>query len=57
MKNSLVINIDRDKILICGGEDNKNNLYKDCFLFKPSNNNIFKGIDLRVPAAFILEGC
>ena len=57
MKNSLVINIDRDKILICGGEDNKNNLYKDCFLFKPSNNNIFKGIDLRVPAAFISEGC
>ena len=57
MKNSLVINIDRDKILIIGGEDNQNNLYKDCFLFKPSNNNIFKGIDLRVPAAFISEGC
>ena len=57
MKNSMVINIDRDKILICGGEDNENNLYKDSFLFKPSTNHVFKGIDLKVPAAFISEGC
>jgi hypothetical protein len=57
MKNALVINIDRDKILICGGEYNEKNLYKDCFLFKPSTNNVFKGIDLKVPAAFISEGC
>ena len=57
MKNSLVINYDKDKILICGGEDTNNNLYKDCFLFKPSNNNVYKGMDLKVFAAFISEGC
>ncbi len=57
MKNTLVINIDKDKILICGGEDKDNILYKDCFLFKPSSNEIFKGKDLKVPAAFISEGC
>ena len=57
MKNALVINIDKDKILICGGEDENNNLYKDCFLFKPSSNEIFKGMDLKINAAFISEGC
>ena len=57
MKNSLVINFDKDKILICGGEDNNNNLFKDCFLFKPSTNNVYKGMDLKVFAAFISEGC
>ena len=57
MKNTLVINVDKDKILICGGENNENYLYKDCFLFKPSTNNVFKGKDLKVPAAFISEGC
>ena len=56
MKNSLVINIEKDKILLCGGED-ENALYKDCFLFKPSSNEIFKGMDLKIPAAFITEGC
>jgi len=57
MKNTLVINIDKDKILICGGEEKDNVLYKDCFLFKPSCKEIFKGKDLKVPAAFISEGC
>ena len=57
MKNCLIINIDKDKILICGGENNENILYKDCFLFKPSTKNVYKGIDLKIPAAFISEGC
>ena len=57
MKNSLVINIDKDKILICGGENKENILYKDCFLFMPSNKNVFKGMDLKVGAAFISDGC
>ena len=57
MKNCLIINIDKDKILICGGENNENILYKDCFLFKPSSKNVYKGIDLKIPAAFISEGC
>ena len=57
MKNSLVINIDKDKILICGGENKENVLFKDCFLFMPSNNNVFKGMDLKVPSAFVSDGC
>ena len=57
LKNILAINIDKDKIIICGGEDSNKNLYKDCFLFKPSNFNVYKGIDLKVPASFISEGC
>ena len=57
MKNCLIINIDKDKILICGGENNENIIYKDCFLFKPSTKSVYKGIDLKVPAAFISEGC
>ena len=56
-KNALVINIDKDKILICGGENNENILYKDCFLFKPSTKEIYKGLDLKIPSAFISEGC
>ena len=56
-KNTFAINIDKDKILICGGEDNDNNLYKDCFLIKPSNNTVYKGMDLNISAAFISEGC
>ena len=56
-KNSMVLTIDKDKIIICGGEDNEGNLYKDCFLFEPSKNCIYKGLDLVTSAAFIAEGC
>ena len=56
-KNALVINIDKDKILICGGENKENILYKDCFLFSPRTNEIYKGLDLKLPSAFISEGC
>ena len=56
-KNSMVLTIDKDKIIICGGEDNEGNLYKDCFLFEPSTNCIYKGLDLVTYAAFIAEGC
>ena len=56
-KNSMVLTIDKDKIIICGGEDSEGNLYKDSFLFEPSTNSIFKGLDLVTSAAFISEGC
>ena len=56
-KNSMVIAVDKDKIIICGGEDNEGQLYQDCFLFEPSSNCIYKGLDLVTPAAFISEGC
>jgi hypothetical protein len=56
-KNSMVLTIDKDKIIICGGEDNEDNLYKDCFLFEPNTNCIYKGLDLATSAAFIAEGC
>jgi len=56
-KNSMVLTIDKDKIIICGGEDNEDNLFKDCFLFEPSTNCIYKGLDLVTSAAFIVEGC
>ena len=56
-KNSMVITIDKNKILICGGEDNDSNLYKDCFLFEPHTNSLYKGLDLVFPASFISEGC
>ena len=56
-KNALVINIDKDKILICGGENKENILYKDSFLFSPRTNEIYKGLDLKLPSAFISEGC
>ena len=56
-KNSLVMTIDRDKILICGGEDNDGLLYQDCFLFEPSTRCIYKGLDLVSSSSFNTEGC
>ena len=56
-KNSMVMTIDRDKILICGGEDNDGLLYQDCFLFEPSTRCIYKGLDLVSSSSFNTEGC
>ena len=56
-KNSMILNVDKDKILICGGENNEGEIFKDCFLFEPSTNCIYKGLDLGIPSAFISEGC
>ena len=56
-KNSMVITVDKDKIIICGGEDEEGKLYKDCFLFEPSTNCIYKGLDLVTSSAFSSEGC
>ena len=55
-ENSLVMTIDKGKILICGGEDNEGNLLNDTFLFETDTNKIYKGIDLAFPAAFRSNG-
>jgi hypothetical protein len=56
-KNSMIVTIDKDKILVCGGEDNEGNVFKDCFLFEPSTNSVYKGLDLVLSSSFISEGC
>ena len=56
-KNSLIITIDRDKIIIGGGENNDGELFKDCFLFEPSTKCVYKGFDLITKSAFYSEGC
>ena len=56
-KNSMALTVEKDKILICGGEDNDGFLFKDCFLFEPSTRCIYKGLDLVVPSCFNAEGC
>ena len=56
-KNSMILTIDKDKIIICGGENNEGEIFKDCFLFEPSTHCVYKGLDLSIPSAFISEGC
>ena len=56
-QNSLVITIDKRKILICGGEDKNVNLFKDTFLFETNTKKIYKGIDFVIPACFKNHGC
>ena len=56
-KNSLVLTVEKNKILICGGEDNEGNLFKDCFLFEPNTSCVYKGLDLLISSAFVSEGC
>ena len=53
--NSCLVVLDENKILIFGGED-KDKLYKDTFLFDIENNNIYKGMDLLIPASFNGQG-
>ena len=56
-QNSLVMTIDKDKILILGGEDKKGNLYDDTILFEINNKKVYKGLDLVLGAAFKSQGC
>ncbi len=55
-ENSLVMIMDKDKILICGGEDINGNLFNDTFLFEASTKKVYKGIDLCYPASFRSQG-
>ena len=57
LENSLVMVMNKDKILICGGEDINGNLFNDTFLFETSTQKIYKGIDLCYPASFKSQGC
>ena len=56
-ENSLVMVIDKEKILICGGQDKKGKLFNDTFLLETYTKKIYKGIDLRNPALFKSIGC
>ena len=50
--NSMIITIDKDKILICGGENNDGRLVKETFLFEPSTGCIYRGEDLSIECSF-----
>ena len=56
-EHSLVMIVDKGKILICGGEDNDGNLLNDTFLYETNTNKIYKGVDLVFSAAFKSNGC
>ena len=56
-ENSLVMTVDKGKIIICGGEDKNGNLLKDTFLFEINTKKIYKGLDLAFPASFKSHGC
>ena len=53
--NSCTVVLDENKILIFGGED-ENILYKESFLFDIKNNSIYRGMNLKIPAAFNSQG-
>ena len=53
--NSCTVVLDENKILIFGGE-NENKLYKDCFLFDIKSNNVYRGMNLKIPASFCSQG-
>ena len=53
--NSCNVVLEENKILIFGGED-ETKLYKESFLFDIKNNNIYRGMDLKIPAAFNGQG-
>ena len=55
-QNSLAMAIDKDKILIIGGEDINGNLFDDTFLFEINTKKVYKGIDLAFKAAFKNQG-
>ena len=50
--NPMVVTINKDKILICGGENNKGIIVKEIFLFEPSTKCIYRGIDLSIEGSF-----
>ena len=49
--NSCVVVLKENKILIFGGED-ENKLYKESILFDIKNKNVYRGMDMKIPAAF-----
>jgi len=53
--NSCSVVWEENKIMIFGGED-KNKLYKECLLFDIRNNQVYRGMDLKIPAAFNSQG-
>ena len=53
--NSCVVPFEENRILIFGGED-ENKIYKESFLFDINNNNVYRGLDLKIPAAFNGQG-
>ena len=53
--NSCTVPLEENRILIFGGED-ENKLYRESFLFDIKNNNIYRGMDLKIPAAFNGQG-
>ena len=55
MYNSCSVVWEENKIVIFGGED-KNKLYKECFLFDIRNNQVYMGMDLKIPASFNSQG-
>ena len=55
VSNSCNVVLEENKILIFGGED-ETKLYKESFLFEVKTNNIYRGMDLKIPAAFNGQG-
>ena len=55
-ENSLVLNYNEEKILICGGEDIKGNLFKETFLLETNSNKIYRGKDLLLASSFRFQG-
>ena len=53
--NSCNAVIGENKILIFGGED-ENKLYKESFLFDTKNNSVYRGMNLKIPGAFMSQG-
>ena len=56
-KNSLVLSYSENKLLICGGEDQNGNIFKETYLFDTNNRNIYRGNDLLFGASFRNIGC
>ena len=49
--NSCTVILNENQILIFGGEDG-NKLYKDSIIFDIKNKNVYRGMDMKIPAAF-----
>lgn len=53
--NSCSVVWEENKIVIFGGEDKKK-FYKECFLFDIRSNQVYRGMDLKIPASFNSQG-
>ena len=56
-QNSLAMTIDKNKIIIIGGEDKNGNLLDETVLFEINTKKVYKGIDLVFGVAFKSQGC